>query len=150
MVSGSACRECVVPIRSDTSQYGMQTFVQSIYGLFVNGDITYEMVTHRASNPNVLMLRIKGVTSTTGAVRDELTGAPSSIRLDDYQPVVKPHVAPRAGLGPAGRRAEGANRRFVTEEQRRQAGRPAAEFLCVSLLQDPTCAFRARRRAEPL
>ena len=75
--------EIATAIASGTSQYGMQTFDQSIYDLFVNGDITYEMALRWASNPDKLSLRIQGVTSTTDAARDEMAAAPSSIRRDD-------------------------------------------------------------------
>lgn len=49
------------------SQYGMQTFDQSLFNLFKNGLITYEDALHRATNPDDFILRVKGIRSTSDA-----------------------------------------------------------------------------------
>jgi len=46
------------------SQYGMQTFDQSLIGLFKEGLITYEDALSRATKPNDFALMIKGIQST--------------------------------------------------------------------------------------
>jgi twitching motility protein PilT len=51
-------------IAEGVSQYGMQTFDQSLFGLFQKGLITYEEALSRATNPDDFALRIKGITST--------------------------------------------------------------------------------------
>lgn len=46
------------------SQYGMQTFDQSLFGLYKKGLITYEAALSRATNPDDFALKVKGITST--------------------------------------------------------------------------------------
>jgi twitching motility protein PilT len=46
------------------SQYGMQTFDQSLLGLYQKGLITYEDALSRATNPDDFALKVKGVSST--------------------------------------------------------------------------------------
>ena len=59
-------------IAAGTSQYGMQTFDQSIYGLYQRGRISYDTALRRASNPDEFKLRVQGVTSTADAALDEM------------------------------------------------------------------------------
>jgi twitching motility protein PilT len=51
-------------IAEGVSQYGMQTFDQSLLSLFENGLISYEDAVSRATNPDDFALRVKGVQST--------------------------------------------------------------------------------------
>ena len=51
-------------VAEGVSQYGMQTFDQSLFGLFQKGLITYKEAVSRATNPDDFALRVKGVTST--------------------------------------------------------------------------------------
>jgi len=46
------------------SQYGMQTFDQSLLSLFRQGLITYEQALNQASRPNDFALMVKGIQST--------------------------------------------------------------------------------------
>jgi twitching motility protein PilT len=46
------------------SQYGMQTFDQSLLNLYQDGLITYEDALRRASSPDDFALKVKGVQST--------------------------------------------------------------------------------------
>jgi twitching motility protein PilT len=62
-------------IASGTSQYGMQTFDQSLYGLYKSGLITLDETLRRASNPDELRLRIQGVQSTSDMSREEMESA---------------------------------------------------------------------------
>jgi twitching motility protein PilT len=55
-----------------TSQYGMQTFDQSLYLLYRGGLITLEEAMLRASNPNEFRLKIEGVQSTSDLSRQEM------------------------------------------------------------------------------
>ncbi len=52
-------------IAAGKSQYGMQTFDQSIYGHFQNGIISYEEALKWTSNPEDFELKVKGVESTS-------------------------------------------------------------------------------------
>jgi twitching motility protein PilT len=78
-------RDCIVTpektrlikdaLAAGTSQYGMQTFDQSLYGLYSRGLITLEEGLANASVPDEFKLRIAGVRSTTEATRDEMERA---------------------------------------------------------------------------
>ena len=62
-------------IAQGTSQYGMQTFDQSIYFLYEQHLITQEEALRWASNPDEFKLRLQGITSTTESARDEMARA---------------------------------------------------------------------------
>jgi twitching motility protein PilT len=59
-------------IQAGTSQYGMQTFDQSIYILYKNGLITLEEALRRCSNPDEFKLKIQGIQSTADQSREEM------------------------------------------------------------------------------
>ncbi len=61
-------------ITQGTSQYGMQTFDQSIYTLYRNGLITLDEALRRATNPDEFKLKIQGVQSTSDIAREEMDG----------------------------------------------------------------------------
>ncbi len=61
-------------IAQGTSQYGMQTFDQSLYLLYKNGLITLDEALRRASNPDEFRLRIQGIQSTSDISREEMEG----------------------------------------------------------------------------
>ena len=73
-------------ISQGTSQYGMQTFDQSIFQLYKSGLVTLEEALRRATNPDEFKLKIQGIQSTSDMSRDEMESA-----LD----------APQDGLGGA-------------------------------------------------
>jgi twitching motility protein PilT len=82
MISTGYIRDCIMnpdktrlirdAIAAGTSQYGMQTFDQSIYELYSRGLITLEEALMRASNPDEFRLRVQGVRSTADAAREEM------------------------------------------------------------------------------
>ena len=82
LVNTAFVRDCIVDperthliqdaIAAGTSQYVMQTFDQSIYGLYQGGRISYDTALRWASNPDEFKMRIQGVTSTAAAARDEM------------------------------------------------------------------------------
>ena len=82
MISTPFIRECIVDkdktyqipgaIASGTSQYGMQTFDQSIFGLFQHGAISYEEALRWASNVDEFKLRIQGISTTSDLSRDQM------------------------------------------------------------------------------
>ena len=56
-------------IAEGTSQYGMQTFDQSLYGLYQGGRISYDTALRWANNPHEFKMRVQGVTSTAAEAR---------------------------------------------------------------------------------
>ncbi|MDQ3258724.1 MAG: type IV pilus twitching motility protein PilT, partial [Acidobacteriota bacterium] len=59
-------------IAAGTSQYGMQTFDQSLFNLFHAGLITLEEALRGASNPDEFRLRIAGIRSASEQAKDEM------------------------------------------------------------------------------
>jgi len=86
LVVTATVRECIIDpdktrhihdvIASGTSQYGMQTFDQSLFGLYTSGLITYEEALRRSSNPDDFALKIRGVSSTSDLSWDDSSSAP--------------------------------------------------------------------------
>src|ERR1700730_12508707 len=83
MISTAFIRDCIVDkektnlihgaIAAGTSQYGMQTFDQSIFGLVQNGLVTYEEALRWASNVDEFKLKVQGVSTTSDISRDQMT-----------------------------------------------------------------------------
>lgn len=81
LVVTATVRECIIDpdktrhihdvIAAGTSQYGMQTFDQSLFWLFKEELITYEEALRRSSNPDDFALKIRGITSTSDLSWDE-------------------------------------------------------------------------------
>ena len=59
-------------IKAGVSQYGMQSFDQSIYQLFKNGYITYEQGLQYTTTPNDFKLRVMGIQSSSDIARDDM------------------------------------------------------------------------------
>ena len=55
-----------------TSQYGMQTFDQSLFQLYKGGLITLDEAIRRASNPDEFKLKVEGVQFTADAAREQI------------------------------------------------------------------------------
>ncbi len=82
MISTPYIRDCIEnkektkfireQIAQGTSQYGMQTFDQSLFQLYKGGLITLEEALRRASNPDEFKLKIQGVQFTSDAARDQM------------------------------------------------------------------------------
>jgi len=85
MITTPFIRDCVVDkekthlipgaIASGTSQYGMQTFDQSIFALYEQGLVSYEEALHWATNVDEFKLKVQGIAMTSDAARDEMTRA---------------------------------------------------------------------------
>lgn len=71
--SGVEMHEIAEIIAEGRTQYGMQTFDQSLMDLHHRGLISYDWAMHYASNPSEFALRISGVESV---VQSEWAGAP--------------------------------------------------------------------------
>ncbi len=82
MIATATIRDCVENkektklirdyIEQGFSQYGMQTFDQSLLFLFKNGHITLEEALRRATNPDDFRLKIAGVHSTADMAREQM------------------------------------------------------------------------------
>src|SRR5205809_1397013 len=95
MISTAFIRDCIVDkekahlihgaIAAGTSQYGMQTFDQSIFGLFEKKLVSYEEALRWASNIDEFKLRVQGISSTSEMSRNQmartLVGAPEITRF---------------------------------------------------------------------
>jgi twitching motility protein PilT len=69
-----------------TSQYGMQTFDQSLFSLYRAGLITLEEALKRSSNPDEFKLKIQGVQFTADVSREEME---SSLRMGGEQDLMQ-------------------------------------------------------------
>lgn len=82
MISTPYIRDCIEnkektkfireQIAGGTSQYGMQTFDQSLFQLYKGGLISLEEALRRASNPDEFKLKIQGVQFTSDAAREQM------------------------------------------------------------------------------
>src|SRR5690242_21583273 len=82
LISTAFVRECIMipektrmiheAIAAGTSQYGMQTFYQSLYDLYTRNLISFEEALSRASNPDDFKLRVQGIRSAADAAREEM------------------------------------------------------------------------------
>lgn len=97
LIGTSTIKDCVedpdktklIPdfIAQGYTQYGMQTFDQSLFDLYKNGLITYEDALQRATKPDDFVLKIKGIRSTSewqeGIISSEKKEEPKIDRFGD-------------------------------------------------------------------
>jgi twitching motility protein PilT len=82
LISTGMIRECILEpdkaklipdvLAKGKSQYGMQTFDQSIFDQYQAGKVSYEEALRWASNVEDFKLKIKGVSSSTEAAEEEI------------------------------------------------------------------------------
>src|SRR5665213_2118934 len=82
MIATAYIRDCIInpdktrlihdAIAAGTSQYGMQTFDQSLFDLYSRELISYEEALLRASNPDDFKLRCQGIRSASDSAREEM------------------------------------------------------------------------------
>src|SRR5438128_2936397 len=82
MISTAFIRDCIVDkekthlipgaIAAGTSQYGMQTFDQSIFGLFEQGLVSYEEALRWATNVDEFKLKVQGISTTADLSREHM------------------------------------------------------------------------------
>ncbi|HKF53209.1 MAG TPA: PilT/PilU family type 4a pilus ATPase, partial [Candidatus Acidoferrales bacterium] len=82
LISTGYIRDCIInpdktrlirdALAAGTSQYGMQTFDQSIFDLYTKNLVTLDEALMRASNPDEFKLRIQGIRSAADAAREEM------------------------------------------------------------------------------
>ncbi len=83
MISTAFIRDCIVDkerthqiptaIAAGTSQYSMQTFDQSIFGLFQQGLVSYEEALRWASNVDEFKLKVQGISTSAEMGNDAIT-----------------------------------------------------------------------------
>jgi twitching motility protein PilT len=82
LISTAFIKDCIVDkdkthliqaaISQGTSQYGMQTFDQSIFNLYAQGQVTLEEAFKWATNVDEFKLRVQGVSTTGDMSRDQM------------------------------------------------------------------------------
>ena len=79
---GSRAKTSQIPeaIAEGTSQYGMQTFDQSILGLVQTGQVTFEEATRWVSNLDEFKLRVQGISATGDAAKAQM--ASTVLKMD--------------------------------------------------------------------
>ena len=114
MISTGFIRDCIVDkdrtemidsaIASGTSQYGMQTFDQSIFGLYQQGFVTLDEALRWASNVDDFKLKVQGISTTQRPRprRDDEAGvlepAPGSHAVPDLASMPDDRSSPSAYL----------------------------------------------------
>jgi len=92
MIATPFIRDCIInkdktkliheAIAAGVSQYGMQTFDQSIFQLFKKELITYDEALRRASNPDEFKLKIQGIQSTSDMAAEEMEKTMQSFDME--------------------------------------------------------------------
>ena len=82
LISTAFIRDCILDkekthlihgaIAQGTSQYGMQTFDQSIFSLYEQGLVSYEEALRWASNVDEFKLKVQGIHTTADMARDQM------------------------------------------------------------------------------
>jgi twitching motility protein PilT len=85
LIATEYIRECIITpektraiheaLAAGVSQYGMQTFDQSLYDLYSQGLITYETALENASKPDDFKLKVQGIGSTADSAREQMESA---------------------------------------------------------------------------
>ena len=69
-------------LAAGTSQYGMQTFDQSIFGLYQQGFVSLDEALRWASNVDEFKLKVQGISTTAEHARDEMAQARGVVQPD--------------------------------------------------------------------
>ena len=83
-------------IAQGTSQYGMQTFDQSVFTLYENGHISYEEALRWASNVDEFKLKVQGISTTVDMARDQMART-GQLTGGKAAPITKAPVITRFG-----------------------------------------------------
>ena len=99
MIATPFIRDCIVDkekthlihtaIAQGTSQYGMQTFDQSIYFLFAAKRITLEEALRWVTNSDEFKLKVQGIGTTSDMTRDEMAQSVDTQTPSDAAPGVE-------------------------------------------------------------
>jgi twitching motility protein PilT len=85
LISTAFIKDCIIDkdkthmiqgaIAQGTSQYGMQTFDQSIFSLFSQGRVTLDEALKWATNVDEFKLKVQGVSTTSDMSRDQMASS---------------------------------------------------------------------------
>jgi twitching motility protein PilT len=102
LISTAFIRDCIMDkekthlipgaIAQGTSQYGMQTFDQSIFSLFDQGLISYEEALRWASNVDEFKLRVQGIATTADMAREQMAQAGAAAGRAPVRPAAPPQI----------------------------------------------------------
>ncbi len=70
-------------ISAGTSQYGMQTFDQSLFYLYQSGLITLEEALRGSTNPDEFRLRLAGIQNTSSMAKEDMERQSGVVQLND-------------------------------------------------------------------
>jgi twitching motility protein PilT len=98
MIGTQTVKECIIDpdktrkihdvIAAGSTQYGMQTFDQSLYSLYQKRLVTYEEALQWCTNPDDFALKVKGIQSTSdvalGAGEKKGEGDPSKFKVERF------------------------------------------------------------------
>jgi twitching motility protein PilT len=100
MINTPYIRDCIVnaektslirdAIAQGTSQYGMQTFDQSLFQLYSQGLITFDEAVTGASNVDEFKLRIHGIRSASDQAREDMERTLTTRAGDAVSPAAEP------------------------------------------------------------
>ncbi|MCS7078577.1 MAG: type IV pilus twitching motility protein PilT [Chloracidobacterium sp.] len=103
LITTAYIRDCIInqektpnirdAIAQGTSQYGMQTFDQSLYDLLNRGLISYEQALAGASNRDEFVLRTKGIQTTSDQAREEMEKRITTRAGDVSLPPTSPQIS---------------------------------------------------------
>jgi twitching motility protein PilT len=71
-------------IAAGTSQYGMQTFDQSLFYLYQSGLITLEEALRGSTNPDEFRLRLAGIQNTSAQAKEEMEKMSGLLNVQDF------------------------------------------------------------------
>jgi twitching motility protein PilT len=101
MTTTAFIRDCIIDkdktamiagaIAAGTSQYGMQTFDQAIFGLFAQGLVSLEEALRWASNVDDFKLKVAGISTTSEMARNEMAAKTAPAKPI---PAAKPKAIP--------------------------------------------------------
>jgi len=89
-------KEITQAISQSFTTYGMQTFDQSLMGLFKNNIITYEEALRQCSNPDDFALRVSGISATSDSSWDSFEGGKDETQTPGGGAQAKPAARPAA------------------------------------------------------
>jgi twitching motility protein PilT len=98
MITTPFIRDCIVDkekthlihsaIAAGTSQYGMQTFDQAIFGLYEQKAVTYDEALRWASNKDEFKLKVQGISTTSDETRDQMARGTISAQRPQGSPQI--------------------------------------------------------------
>jgi len=71
-------------IASGTSQYGMQTFDQSLFYLYTAGLISLDEALRGSTNPDEFRLRLSGIQNTSSMAKEEMERSSAVSNMDVF------------------------------------------------------------------